>query len=98
MNCAICQDKITNEFCTLNCGCKYVYHSKCIKTWFKRDLSCPTCRKKWKKKKKANTELIDEINRRLHLESIGINSTRMYATNWNVLRIMSGMAGLTYTT
>ena len=90
MNCLICCEEITTEFAILNCECPYNYHNKCIKKWFKIDRSCPNCRKKWwnpfdniptyrvnrTRRNAINPEQAREIQRRLFLESIGVNSSR----------------------
>jgi len=47
--CIIClhtfdpKEKVT----LLECGCLYLFHQHCIKEWFKNDMSCPFCRKKF---------------------------------------------------
>ena len=77
-NCPICYQKIMTEFVILNCGCNYIYHSKCIRKWFEKKKSCPTCRKLWGAKKNSkieNRERLMEIGRRIFLESIGRNSS-----------------------
>lgn len=77
MNCIICKNLITNNFTILQCNCKIIYHTECINIWFKNNLSCPICRKQWKKNiYKSNIDKLKEINHRLFLESININSTR----------------------
>lgn len=74
MKCLICYEKITNndKFVVLSCKCSNSYHDHCINNWFKFEKSCPTCRYKWKSKK--NNNKLKELEFKLFLESIGINS------------------------
>ena len=71
MKCFICLKNITNEFIILPCGCKSIYHNKCIDRWFNIKKNCPTCRKEFKilYYNKCKTELLkkalfyDSINK-----------------------------------
>ncbi len=88
--CNICYENIINEFCILNCPCKTsFYHNKCFYNWSIYNLSCPMCRKHFRKKplplKILNRQQINDYN------------GDVFAVNYNILRIMSGMHGLTYT-
>ena len=67
-NCAICLDKITDNFSILNCKCKIMYHSKCIEKWLLINKKCPTCNKNFKNKKNNNLELIEKA---MFYDSIG---------------------------
>ena len=87
--CSICFDNIENTLYFTNCECSAVYHATCLDKWYEKKHSCPTCRKKYISKpilnKKDNTEpLINQFERSI------------YMTNYNILRIMSGMRGLSY--
>lgn len=42
MICLICYDE-DKDLLTLEC-CKNHFHDECIRRWFERNLSCPTCR------------------------------------------------------
>ena len=46
--CAICLQNINLEYdkISLNCNCKYIYHTNCIDEWLNINETCPTCRKK----------------------------------------------------
>lgn len=47
-NCEICYDSFpeNDEICELKCNCKdKYYHEDCILHWFKKNNSCPFCRK-----------------------------------------------------
>lgn len=61
--------------------CKHLYHVHCISEWFKIQNNCPHCRKKYNFKTRGLTDS-DQL--------------RIYAVNYNVLRIFSGMGGLPY--
>lgn len=78
LQCPICFEKINNHFIILNCQCHNSYHSKCITKWLNKKNTCPTCRKRWQNNPfsncQQNKQLIENINHRIWLESIGINS------------------------
>ena len=82
--CPICCEKIGNNFFILSCQCRNLYHKNCINKWLKINNSCPTCRQKWLPNPfiniVKNTELLEEIRRRLWEESIGIHSGRHFNT------------------
>lgn len=82
VNCPICCEKIGNKFVILSCQCHDLYHTICIDKWIQIDNSCPTCRQKWLPNPFINiienTELLEEIRRRLWEESIGIHSGRFF--------------------
>ena len=79
MQCIICSQEIKNNFLMLNCQCQNSYHKECILPWINQHRNCPTCRRHWRLNPyQQQLKLITEINRRLHLESIGINSDRHY--------------------
>ena len=42
ITCAICLEDITESPKTLKCG--HVYHTKCIKEWKIKSMTCPMCR------------------------------------------------------
>lgn len=52
--CPICLDDLTDDVTRLACG--HEFHSKCIDEWFKKDRSCPTCRKRPEEKTPSNHE------------------------------------------
>lgn len=87
MSCPICYSDIDKDdsFIILNCKCPTIYHNKCITQWLCTNKSCPTCRKEWKtldtrrvshlKHSTAEISTTEyNINRRIFLESIGINT------------------------
>lgn len=41
-NCAICLEDIGTGSRLKNC--KHVYHTECIREWFKKKQNCPVCR------------------------------------------------------
>lgn len=79
VNCTICCQNINDEFAYTNCECNYVYHSKCLKIWFDKSLSCPTCRKVYKpRKNQADIAKLNYLQEALFYESIGrYNQFRM---------------------
>jgi len=90
--CIICLENIKNEFCILNCHCKNQYfHNKCINELinFSRfnKFSCPLCRYKFPRKPRFN-----KFNNRY----ISSTPTSVFAINYNILRIISGYSGLSY--
>ena len=46
--CPICLDDAVENMATLNCGCKHVYHPRCIKFYFMQlqpfNKLCPCCK------------------------------------------------------
>jgi len=70
-----------------------MYHTECINFWFKKARSCPNCRKKWipnpflhirdsnQRRNALTPQLAEELQHRLFLESIGVNSSQ-YRYNW----------------
>jgi len=86
MLCAICYNSVKNFLCYTNCQCQEVYHEHCLSRWNKVNKSCPTCRKKYKQKpnlsQKPNLPQTTNLN--------------PFLLNYNILRIMSGMSGLSY--
>lgn len=96
--CLICQDIIINEYVILNCNCKYYYHSKCIKYYLTHNNNCPVCKHKYMgKPKKSQTNILNNLKSSISLESPS-DIIRLYATNYNILRIMSGMGSIGYST
>jgi len=50
-NCEICYESFSQneEICELKCHCKNkYYHEECILNWFRKNSSCPFCRKTFK--------------------------------------------------
>ena len=101
--CIICQDIITNEFGILNCDCKTLYfHNNCLNTWLKKCNKCPQCSKKFNSKPSKFNKPTNFYNKLIinnHQEPIVDNHQEklcVYAINYNILRIMSGMSGLAY--
>jgi hypothetical protein len=96
--CLICNDIITNEFTILNCNCKSsLYHKSCIEQWFKISKKCPTCNKKFHEKPTKYKKLISQNSYSINSQnSYSINNQNIFAINYNILRIMSGMSGLRY--
>jgi len=48
--CPICLENLLSDqdLVTMNCGCHYLYHQKCIESWFSSrkhldTMFCPTC-------------------------------------------------------
>ena len=86
--CVICQDIITNEFGILNCNCKTLYfHNKCLNDWLNKCKKCPQCSKTFfSKPSKFNKPF--KFNKP--------KDFYMFASYYNILRIMSGLGGLSY--
>lgn len=47
MECPICLLEMSDKTIILNCG--HEFHKKCLKQWFNKSISCPTCRFNGKK-------------------------------------------------
>ncbi|KAI1693695.1 ring finger domain-containing protein [Ditylenchus destructor] len=43
-NCIICDDLLLDDACCLSCG--HVFHSACIRDWYKIKQHCPICEKR----------------------------------------------------
>jgi len=87
INCVICIDKIENNFCVLNCGCKNkLYHIKCINDWFRYKNICPTCKHIFNKKTKKNklNIYLSAINPEDHGPSGRFNFTHIDNTYYNL--------------
>jgi len=44
--CPICLEEFNDNETVIELSCKHIFHKDCIKSWFKNNHSCPTCRKK----------------------------------------------------
>ncbi|VTZ69533.1 RING zinc finger protein, putative [Plasmodium chabaudi chabaudi] len=44
--CAVCFDNFINEDKCIKLTCLHTYHWKCVKNWFRFNLTCPCCRHK----------------------------------------------------
>jgi hypothetical protein len=87
--CPICFGDINFDFCTLNCDCKTsVYHKNCIDSWFKIKKQCPVCKKQFNK----NKPLKKVVQPHFPIKPF----SNVFGINYNILRIMSGMSGLQY--
>lgn len=42
--CIICRDEMTHESTPKRLPCGHVFHSHCLRSWFQRQQTCPTCR------------------------------------------------------
>ena len=60
VTCVICLEDINGNNKTLQCG--HTFHKKCIKKWFKKNNTCPTCRNvhiiKQKKRKRMKKPFV----------------------------------------
>lgn len=43
--CVICLSDFNKEEEAVKTSCNHLYHKECLRTWFKENNSCPTCRK-----------------------------------------------------
>ena len=94
--CIICQENITNEFGILNCQCKTLYfHNKCLNEWLTKCNKCPQCSKKFYNKP---SNYYNKQSKKYSKPSNynGNNQPNIFAMNYNILRILSGMSGLRY--
>ena len=79
-SCLICTNKVENNFTITNCKCNIIYHTKCYEEWINISRSCPTCRHIYKIKPCKDNNYQEN--------KININT--------NILRIMSGLGGLSF--
>ncbi|CAJ0939153.1 unnamed protein product, partial [Mesorhabditis belari] len=42
--CIICREEMTVESAPKRLPCNHVFHSNCLRSWFQRQQTCPTCR------------------------------------------------------
>ena len=95
--CLICLENIENEFCILNCNCKTsIYHNKCINELINFNIKehirirCPQCRYIFKTKPRLNIKYAIDSNTGNEI------NVQVFAVNYNILRIMSGMGSISY--
>lgn len=87
-NCAICLGAIDDSFCILNCNCKNsFFHLNCINKWFEIKKQCPLCKFNFHPKPTFSKN---------YSGSPPLGPIPMFTLNWNILRILSGMPGLHY--
>ena len=48
--CIICRDDMSVPASTKKLPCGHIFHKNCLRSWFQRQQTCPTCR--WVRKKK----------------------------------------------
>jgi hypothetical protein len=64
-------NSVDNKFCHLSCTSTHKFHSNCITTWLKRNLTCPCCRVVPEKKKIiiiVDTQILINEWKNVHLE------------------------------
>lgn len=79
--------------CTSNQKIFECNHHICLECNFNNFEKCPLCDPEVSNFICKTEEYEDE---KLSSDDLGINNLMVYATTYNVLRIMSGMAGLVY--
>lgn len=42
--CIICREEMTVESGAKKLPCNHIFHPNCLRSWFQRQQSCPTCR------------------------------------------------------
>ncbi len=42
--CIICRDEMTASPSTKKLPCNHIFHKNCLRSWFQRQQTCPTCR------------------------------------------------------
>ena len=102
-DCSICLEKIVNEEHKKITTCNHIFHEECMARWMSLNHSCPLCRKHFDYEVDGyNDENYDDninpVNNNSNINNIltGSDYVRVFAVNYNVLRTMSGMAGLSY--
>ena len=90
--CYICLDINTDPTNITALKCNHTFCSPCITEWLKNNDGCPECNYN-------DCSKFNDYDERALIEDTNKNDMcelSMYAINYNVLRIMSGMAGLAY--
>ena len=42
--CVICHEQFKPNNSIIKLDCKHTFHKKCLKSWFKSNITCPICR------------------------------------------------------
>ena len=102
-DCSICLENIINEEHKSITSCKHIFHEECMARWMSLNHSCPLCRKHFDYEVDGYNDEnyydnINPVNNNSNINNIltGSDYVRVFAVNYNVLRTMSGMAGLSY--
>ena len=109
-DCSICLENIINEEHKKITTCNHTFHEECMAKWMSLNHSCPLCRKNLDLN--IYDEIDEEndndgndnpiINNSNTNNNISYNNTSLpdslhvFAMNYNVMHIMSGMGGLSY--
>ena len=83
--CPICWETITDHKTT---ECNHMMCAKCLDKWLEENNSCPICRKKIQN----HTHSLNDLSQ-IPIQEI---SLPVFASTYNVFRIMSGLGGLSY--
>lgn len=83
-DCSICLEKIEIAHKT---ECGHIFCKSCIEEWYKRNSTCPLCRKKITHSNHHNPTNNKNSNE---------NEIYIYARNYNLLNIFDGYASLRY--
>lgn len=83
--CPICWETITDH---KTIECKHKMCTKCLDKWLEENNSCPICRKKIQN----HTHSLNDLSQ-IPIQEI---SLPVFASTYNVFRIMSGLGGLSY--
>ena len=98
-SCPICLCAIENKYET---ECGHIFCDACIKQWICVHNNCPVCRHNFTSSESDDPDGFkdeddqDNNDQDDKIKIPPIDDLFIYATNYNVLRIMAGMSGLSY--
>jgi len=55
-SCAVCLQELVADELAVKLPCKHLFHEECVRTWLKKQHTCPTCRAPLPQKGTASSE------------------------------------------
>uniref|UniRef100_A0A0K2U5W1 RING-type E3 ubiquitin transferase n=1 Tax=Lepeophtheirus salmonis TaxID=72036 RepID=A0A0K2U5W1_LEPSM len=71
--CTICRDEMVAQ-ATKILPCNHIFHKSCLRSWFQRQQTCPTCRH----------DVIQSFRRQRHTQPTPTNNNNVHANNNNI--------------
>ncbi|XP_075255322.1 E3 ubiquitin-protein ligase synoviolin A-like [Convolutriloba macropyga] len=72
--CAVCREEMTTNLKKLPCG--HVFHTHCLRSWFQRQQTCPTCRVDILRHENVVINLRAANNLNINLRRVNVNNRR----------------------